>query len=342
MARRAARSAAVPRPDALRGEPITGTRLRRIAIVFLAVLAAPGTWLRTPVVDDSRPILTIAPVAAEVDRIGEFTVDGVWEIDSPNTHFGSYSGLLALADGRLLAASDRGRYLRFAPPGAPAHRPEFGAIGGGVEYRKNAVDVESLTADPARKTIWAGYEDSNTIVRFGPDLADGEEAAPRAMRGWSSNSGPESLARLPDGRFLVLEEGNPGGSGSSSGLLFVRDPVDGGEPMRFRYAPPAGYRPVDAAALPDGRVLVLHRRVTIGLPYGFEAKISVADPREIAAGEDWRGREIATLDSPLPVDNVEGIAVAPQGDGSFVVWLISDDNNAALQRTLLYRLVWKP
>ena len=112
--------------------------------------------------------------------------------------------------------------------------------------------------------------------------------------------------------------------------------------MRFRYAPPAGYRPVDAAALPDGRVLVLHRRVTIGLPYGFEAKISVADPREIAAGEDWRGREIATLDSPLPVDNVEGIAVAPQGDGSFVVWLISDDNNAALQRTLLYRLVWKP
>jgi len=317
--------------------------IRLLAPLFVAALAAPVTWLRSSPQDDFRPILSLEPVEVEQTRTGELAIEGLWELRSTNSHFGSYSALLAMADGRLLAGSDRGRFLRFAPPGAAPRQPEFGAIGGGVEERKYAVDVEALAGDPAGGHIWAAYEGSNAIVRFGPELADGESVSPQAMREWSSNGGPESLARLADGRFLVIEEGAPDWSRPThAALLFPGDPVAGAEPIRFRYAPPEGYRPVDAAPLPDGRVLILHRRVTLGLPYAFEGIVSVADPHAVRAGETWRGREIGRIASPLPRDNFEGMAAVPLADGSLTIWLISDDNNAAFQRTLLYRLRWTP
>ncbi|WP_374407362.1 esterase-like activity of phytase family protein [Pelagerythrobacter sp.] len=306
--------------------------------MIVALLAAPGTWLRTPVSDDFRPILAITPVAVEQRRTGDFTLEGVWELASGNAHFGGYSALLALPDGRLLAASDRGRYLRFAPPGAAPRPPEFGAIGGGVELTKYLVDVEAMTGDPARERIWLAYEGSNTIARYGPALTEGETVAPSAMRGWSSNSGPESLARMADGRFLVLEEGRPGSRPDHRALLFPGDPVAGAEPAQFRYLPPEGFRPVDAAPLPDGRVLILHRKVALDLPSPFTSAIALADPRTIRAGGEWHGEVIGTIAEQLPRDNFEGIAVAPGADGGLTVWLISDDNNSAFQRTLLYEL----
>lgn len=317
------------------------SRIRLLAIFAVVALAAPGTWLRTLPVHDFRPLLEIAPVEVDQARIGELAIEGVWELRSANSHFGSYSALLALPDGRLLAASDRGRFLRFAPPGAAPQPPEFGAIGGDATENKHAVDAEALASDPAVERIWVAYEGRNSIVRFGPELVAGESVSPPAMEGWSSNGGPEALARLSDGRFLVLQEGRPDWSEQRhEALLFPGDPVDGAAPVEFRYAPPAGYRPVDAAPLPDGRVLILHRAVTLGLPYAFAVRIAVADPDAIRAGEVWRGREIGAIAPPLPADNFEGIAAVPRADGSVTVWLISDDNNAALQHTLLYRLRW--
>lgn len=321
--------------------------VRRIAALFVAVLAAPGTWLRSPLPEpDYRPILTIDPLDAGSGQAGRFEIAGVWQLRSPNSHFGGYSALVALPDGRLLAASDHGRFLRFAPPGAApraaSRAPEFGAIGGSVHARKNAVDVEALTAAPGAARIWAAYEGSNTIVRFDSALRHGEGHAPSAMRRWSGNGGPESLARLPDGRFLAIEEGAPTAGSTTAALLFPGDPVEGGEPIAFRYAAPEGYRPSDAAALPDGRVLILHRRVTIGLPYAFATTIAIADPAAIRPGRTWRGREVAAIAAPLPADNFEGLAVVPRSDGSVTVWLISDDNRGVLQRTLLYRLEVDP
>ena len=338
MARRAARPAAVSRPDAL-----NAVRFRRIAILFVALLAAPGTWLRTPLPEDTRPILHVTPLEPGARRAGELAIEGVWRLESPNLHFGGYSGLLALPGGRLLAASDRGRYLRFAPPGDPARPPEFGAIGGEVELTKYMVDVEALAGDRARDRVWAAYEGSNSIVRYGPALAAGESVAPPAMRGWSSNSGPETLARLADGRFLAIEEGLPGSDRRAyRALLFPGDPVEGAEPVAFAYAPPAGFHAVDATPLPDGRALILNRRIVLGLPFAFETMIVVADPREIRAGEVWTGRAVGTIAAPLAADNFEGIAAVPRAGGSVTVWLISDDNNSAFQRTLLYRLRWQP
>ena len=111
-----------------------------------------------------------------------------------------------------------------------------------------------------------------------------------------------------------------------------------GTSLRCGYRAPAGYAVTDAAELPDGRLLILHRRFT--LLDGVSAKLAIVDPRAIAAGRTISGIEIATLAPPLTVDNMEGLAVERER-GRTIVWIASDDNFSVLQRNLLLKFALK-
>ena len=163
------------------------------------------------------------------------------------------------------------------------------------------------------------------------------------MQEWSSNSGPEAMVRLTNGHFVVMSEGRESYWDSDyPALLFEGDPVEEPGVRLFRFAPPAGYRPVDMAQMPDGRVLILVRKLVLGLPPTFHVKLVLADPEDIAAQETWRGEVIATIADPKLADNYEGLAIVPGDDGAVALWLISDDNNATFQRTLLLKMKWNP
>lgn len=318
---------------------------RLIAILLVAILAAPGLWWRSPPsVAVDRPEggwrVSFAPLAVPAENAGELEISGAWSMTSDYPGFGAYSALVVLDDGRLFAASDTGRMLVFAPPGEPETRAEMDFFAGRFEPNKYLVDIEGMTRDPASGRIWLAYEGSNAIERFEPGLTDAKRARPPAMRDWPGNTGPEGLLRLVDGRFLVLSESRTKYFGSRfAALLFPGDPVESADPVRFEFEGPAGFRPVDAAELPDGQVLILLRRVT-WLPPGFETRIVVADPAEIRAGQTWRGREIAAIAAPQLTENYEGLTAQPLPDGAVRVWLISDDNRSALQRTQLLALRW--
>ena len=110
----------------------------------------------------------------------------------------------------------------------------------------------------------------------------------------------------------------------------------------FTFAGSREFSPTDMAQLPDGRVLILMRRLVWPFPLRFACRIVIADPAAIRAGAVWQGTEVAKLSSSLPVDNFEGLAIEPRGGGRVTVWLISDDNHAATQRTLLWKLAVDP
>ena len=187
------------------------------------------------------------------------------------------------------------------------------------------------------------YERANLIERFDAELVPTGRVRPPEMRGWPPNMGPEAITRLADGRFVVLSEGSPRWFPADlPALLFPADPIRGARAERFRFRPPESYRPVDMAVLPDGRVLILLRRLVVDLPPRFEAKLVVSDPSAIRPGERWSWREIAHLTEPVPMDNYEGLAVEAGEGGRLVLWLISDDNKATFQRTLLLKLLWRP
>ena len=321
--------------------------MRRLILLLIVGLGlVPVTCMHSPgalEAGDGRQILSVVALPHGELDLGEVRAVGAWELDSPNHHFGSYSALVSLGDGSVLAATDTGRRLRFAPPGnaGPAARFDYFALL--TTGEKRLFDIEAMTRDAGTGQVWAAYENTNLIERYSAALRSEARARPTAMRGWSSNAGPEAMVRLADGRFVVLSEASRRWfAGDVPAVLFAGDPVEGAAELAFRYRPPAGYRPVDMAALPDGRVLILVRKVVWSIPPGFAGKIVVADPAAIRPGETWSGRVIAELADPLPSDNYEGLAIEPAAGGDVVLWLISDDNSIRLQRTLLLKLLWTP
>ncbi len=316
---------------------------RLLLVLVVAVGLAPGIWVRSAptILSDDRRLLDIIPLAAP-ERLGELVVAGVWQLESPNMYFGGYSALAALGDGRLLAVSDSGAKVVFAPPGRTARLPEFGQLVARGTLVKAMADAEALARDPATGRVWAAFEHDNAIERYDPRLRPTGRVRPGAMRGWPGNAGPEAMVRLADGRFIVLSEDPPRWFGRArAGLLFSGDPVEGAEAVAFELRPPTGYAPSDMALLPDGRVLILARRVEWRLPPGFRNKLLIADPAEVRAGKPWPWRELADL-SALPSDNYEGLATEAGPGAAVTLWLISDDNHATFQRTLLAKLVWRP
>ena len=200
--------------------------LRLVAIVLLAALIAPGTWLRSAPADtDFSQSMTVIPLAIEGFDLGDVVLTGAWHLDSPNSQFGSYSALLALPDCQFLSASDTGKLLRFPMPGCEGD-VVIERFAGRTALKKKLIDIESLTRDPETGRIWVGYEGTNTIERLESDLTGAESVRPDELRAWPSNSGPEAMARLSDGRFVVISEGNEGYWASDfPALLFDGDPI---------------------------------------------------------------------------------------------------------------------
>lgn len=325
-------------------EQIWRSRPKRAAFLLFAFVALATIVRPPPEAPPPGPgeaALRFAAVALDERdprrrRLGPLLFLEGWEISSDSQRFGGISAL-HVEGGEAIAISDAGTLFRFALPAAPgAGRVRMVPLpdGPGPATRKSNRDTESLWIEGP--WLWAGFEKHNMVWRYRrADLATMTSARPGPMRRWRSNAGPEGMARLADGRFLVLGEGLSDGRPFSDAVLFDGDPAAPGTAaaaLRFRRVP--GYRVTDAATLPDGRLLILSRR--FAWFEGLSAVLSVADPRGLRAGATIEGREIARLQPPLTVDNMEALSVTVE-QGRTIVWIASDDNFFPLQRTLLLK-----
>lgn len=316
---------------------------RASAGVILALLTLPVIWLRSEPVagqEDARLDLHRLEAAAPDAWPDGLTALGAWELNSADHRFGGYSALITLPGGRLRAYSDRGASMEFAEPSGPRQQAEFATIAPDPADEGHFPDIEAAQRDAGSGDIWLAYEDSHSVRRFPADGGPVIRAAPKVMQDWPRNGGAEAMVRLSDGRFVILCEKASGySSAPGPGLLFDGDPVEGRDAVPFMFSSDSGYQPADMALLPDGRVLILLRALKFGWP-PFHAALAVADPATIRGGENWQFELLARLDRPLPRDNYEGLAVTTDDAGEVIIWLISDDNNAQLQRTLLVNLRW--
>jgi len=328
---------------------------RILAICLLATGLAPGTWVRTPIAP-AGPVtgVTVTPLASRAGLSGAIEVTGAWEIESPHPFFGGFSAMVGLDDAALLIGSDRGWMMRLPLPPPLAQGGPRSADLEMIDYprslglERRLFDLESMARDPQTGTLWTAYEGANAIVRDAgasvPQRPDTVRRDPIQMQDWSINSGPETMVRLPDGRFIMIAEGKDDVPGKTRpGLLFATDPVADTKPIAFRFSGPDDYSPVDATALPDGRVLILLRRVRYAVPVRFDALLMIADPNAIREGKVWTGSEITRFAAPDYGENFEGVAFVahPDTDGEAgSVYVIADDNLSVFQRTLLLRLAW--
>jgi hypothetical protein len=331
-------------PRARRWPRARGWRLLLIALVAAGL--APGTFVRTAIGNRTDPaVVTITPLKDRSGVSGDLALTGVWELGSAHNWFGGFSALVAGEGQTLIAGTDRGFLFNLDLTGdAPrAAERSYRFVGVRKGPRAEVLDLESLARDPASGTLWAGFEKYNLVMRFAPDGTRTWRPA-AAMAQWGQNSGPETMDRLTDGRFMAIAEGAEDGSETvHDALLYPGDPLGPGKPLAFRFVAPAGYDPVDATQVPGGRVLILLRRVEYALPPRFDTAIAIADPAAIRSGKPWRARIIQRMTGGIFADNFEGIAfvASPEDSASGSIWVISDDNFSVFQRNLLVRFDWK-
>lgn len=327
---------------------LSSRRRAWLAAVLFPALAVPA-WSGEPRLEMPGRNLVVhargwAPAGGWPRRIGRLEPVGAVSLSAEDPAFGGFSAL-ALWHGQAILLSDGGTFVRLAIHGGMVRTLATGTLPGGpgTGWSKLDRDSESLAVDPATGTLFVGFERANVVFRYAPGFARWEAwRAPAAMRLWRDNSGAESLVRLPDGRFVALSENGDWEKREWPALLFADDPADRATRVaRFRYRPPRRVVPTDATALPNGDLLVLHRRWD--KPLRFTARVARVPAASLRAGALAVAEEIAAFPPALLGENAEGIAVAREGDAT-MVWIVTDNDGYFWRKTILakFRLLDAP
>ena len=332
----------------LLSRPLSRHWRRRAAALLLGVLAAGACAGPSGSVEwTSRP----APLHRDdpqLDHIGAFAFRGAVEVVGGVSGVGGLSGL-AITDGgrQFVAVSDVGAIVfgrlhhaggRLAGVSDLTVKPLAGIPPRHGLPREN--DSEEIVALPDGGWL-VSFEGRHRILRYPPDF--GRSGAPPVelplapgMAGLPLNGGLEALTRLHDGRLLAFAEGPNDGLAERPAWIggpLLKGPGDWNA-LTYRAAP--GFRPTSATVLPDGDVLVLERHFTVLT--GVKGRITRVVAADLKPGAVVEGEELALLEPPLLTDNYEGITAAPGAAGETLVYVVSDDNFSALQRTYLLML----
>lgn len=312
-------------------------------LIFVAIGPVFGAHQHQVIENRSQSIaaqpvgLAAAPPAQT--RLGALTFVEGWHLTSPHSRFGGISGMVMTGPRTFLMVSDGGQFVRFAlSPDGRTDQVQIRRmpVAGRSFARKAFTDAESIMRDPVSGRVHVALEGIGQVWRYDPRLSHVEtRRRSKLLFAWPANSGPESMTRLTDGRVLLLSEKADDDPRGTEGLLYRDDPaVPGRAPIRFFYDSQGKGLAVDAATLPDGRVLILHRR--LGFDPLFTSIIAIADPRAIRADGVWRSVEVARFAPPTRTDNFEALAIAREG-GATYLWVASDDNFNAWQSTYLFK-----
>lgn len=327
------------------------------AAVFLltpALADKPQTVLEEPV----RTTVTALPIDfdrenASRKEFGKLTFRGGLNLFAKSSHFGGYSGILVDSSGRtLLAVSDAGTWMR-ATLDYDGRRlkglsnvvlgPLLGTGGKPLrdEAERDSESIALVDGDAREGTAYVSFERKHRIARY-PFTADrfgppsGTLPLPAAVKSLHANRGIEAIAALRAGKLkgtvLAFTEGRVDKNGNVLGWL-IGGPTPGGIFLKQI----AGFDITDAAALPDGGVVLLERRFRFS--EGIKMRIRRIAPGEIKRGAVLQGEVLLEADDRLNIDNMEAIAVHRAASGETVLTLMSDDNFNPFQRTLIMQFI---
>ncbi len=317
--------------------------IRYLALAALSLALCACDEARSTNGDDQwRAVnVEVIPVPSPVETVGRLAYRGGVELRSRNPMFVGISGIEVLEDGRVVAISDeadwieghitlddRGYLTGFTDARAAFMRDEHGR----VLTTKAEADSEGLT-QMADGRFAVSFERTNLIRiydlnRDGPFGA--AQMGPRLdeVAYLPANSTFEALATLDDNLLTAAEGGDEALTPMWLLPLDARTPV----PPRFSYPLSDGFSITGMDRLPNGDFVALERFYAPVI--GPRARITrFAAPS--GDGGEVHPEVLALLEPPFPLDNFEGISAARMADGATRIYIVSDNNKSAQQRTLL-------
>ncbi len=305
------------------------------------------------IVVHAEPITAFDKIDTQKSRFGKLTWRGGLELTSPSRYFGGWSALALDDEGKgFLAVSDTGTWMTGTlvydgdrPKALRAVRigPILGPSGEILEDKEDhdSEGVALVEGTPTNGRALISFERNHRIGWFDVTKAGLSPmrsviALPAAVRNAPEGKGNEGLEAVTmlrggpyKGAIVAIAEDMLGPDGNHTGWIWVN-----GAPQAFHLVKEDDFEITDAAALPDGGLLVLERRFRFS--EGVKTRLLLIRHDELRPGALLRGEMLLNASMNQEIDNMEGLAVFDGAGGAIVVTLISDDNfNHALQRTVL-------
>jgi hypothetical protein len=312
------------------------------ALIALAGLAAcapsPASLPAAPVAAGPAIAVQAAPVplnpqAPGQTAIGGFVYAGGLELSSVETsRFHGLSDLAVSPDGRLTAISDEGDLVEgqlVFTDGRLTGLSEvtlsaLSGLDGQPLPNKEMSDAEGLAVLAGGERL-VSFERQSRIWLY-PAAGGPPRDVPAPEADFPLNGGLEALAPDPErGPDAYVAGGEESGQ---TWLCRLTAPCVAGH----KVDKPPEFGLVALRRLPGDRSAYLLRAWD---PLrGSRIVLSVTGP----------SGELARLDlaKPLTVDNFEGVDFVPRPEGGYRVYILSDDNFSASQRTLLLAFDWTP
>ncbi|MCJ8190939.1 esterase-like activity of phytase family protein [Sphingomicrobium aestuariivivum] len=266
-------------------------------------------WGWTPPLREGDIDRSLSPAALGDDLPPGWRVGAAWHVAPGALAASGWSGLDIAPDGQLVILSDLGIGVEMEPPAPDQRRARL------VRFPLTAIgwpsDAEAIAIDRDRLVVtFEGY--ARLLVR------DAQVEHLEPLPGFADdNRGAEAMFAARNSFYVIGEDGE-------RALRFA-----GG-----RFEPVAitgtSLMPTGAARWPgrdDGLLLergisIFGLRATVARLEVAEGGLLVSDPQPLGLGI---------------LDNAEGIAISAAADDGYHVWLVTDDNGRAPQRTLLVR-----
>lgn len=312
-----------------------------LALFLLALAPGCGVWAGPLEVRSAQLLLN--PDQPDQRQVGSLTYLGGLILAADGGEFGGYSGMAVDADGAgLWAIADTGHWLRLdfnrnaigLPEGIAAAQilPLRDASGAPIE-RKVLSDAESLRHLADGRWL-ISFERAHRLWFYDEPggKATGALQVPASVMDQPDNGGVEAVVSLADGELLLFSEEKPalvGGNKEDTAVWLLR----GGQWHDLAWPARDDFKPTDAVALANGDVLLLQRYFTPLV--GPKARISRIAAADIQPGAVLKATLLAEWARPVSVDNMEALDLRRAADGSTWLYVMSDDNQNRLQRTLL-------
>jgi hypothetical protein len=307
------------------------------------VLQGPGTTKVTAMpIDFDRE-------HPERKEFGKLIFRGGLNLFANSIYFGGFSAIALDSSGTgLLAISDAGIWLKATLDyngrqlrglSNVVLGPVLGADGKPL-VKDEERDSEGMTlveGDTKQGTAYVSFERKHRIARypftaesFGPPT--GTIPLPSGAKSMSANRGIEAIAMLRAGKLkgtlVAFSERLPDKNGNLTGWL-----IGGPTPGKIALKPISGFDITDAAALPDGGLVILERRFRYS--EGVQMRVRRVAPSELKPGAVIAGEVLLEANDTLNIDNIEAITAYRRSPGETIITLMSDDNYSGLQRTLI-------
>lgn len=333
-----------------------GARGAWIASACVALVLLLGSCASTPSSPSAGVTVSRIPLypnRPDDKRAGSLVYRGGLVLGSSDARFGGLSDIAVNETGsEILAISDNGRWVRarlsydesgdLAGFGDVTIAPMLGMDGMPIEGNIGDRDSEGLTLERAHDLngpAIVSFERNVRVWRY--DLAQGFRALPSnvPIGSWvnalHNNAQLEAVTLIRPDTLAVFGEMkvNPGDD-----ILGGLEGYPGGpRALTTRMASVVPHDPhavTSAGLAPDGSLFLLERRISPAAGVGMELRRIPAS--ELHQGARMDGEVLANLSfQDANIDNMEGIALRRGANGETFLYLMSDNNFSALQRTLL-------